>query len=223
MKDWRRLQRWGGSFLLDKCCHDFDVYRLFVGSRPARVASFGRRAIFTEENAGLAARAYGDGRRAYEGWAGRWEGGTRVFNSDADVNDVQVAILDYENCATLAFHCNSHAGFHQRRWHIVGTEASLAVDLYKGRIVIGDPIGRGRAEKFDFAADASDDAHGAADPAMARDIAARVFVNKPFPVTAYDALVAGLTVMAVDRAAASGTVIDCRTMWDTLDAAYRGH
>ena len=55
---------------------------------------------------------------------------------------------------------------------------------------------------------------------MARDLAAHMLDGKPFPATAYDALVAGLSVMAVDRAARTGEVVDCAPWWRELDALY---
>ena len=39
---------WGGSFLLDKVCHDFDIFGRLMGARAAKVASFGGRRIFDE-------------------------------------------------------------------------------------------------------------------------------------------------------------------------------
>src|SRR5580692_11428784 len=45
-RNWRRKQEWGGSFMLDKVCHDFDIFGRLVGARPACVASFGGKRIF---------------------------------------------------------------------------------------------------------------------------------------------------------------------------------
>jgi hypothetical protein len=39
----------------------------------------------------------------------------------------------------------------------------------------------------------------------------------PFPVSVEDSMVAGLTVMAIDEAADSGTVIDCTGVWSQFD------
>ena len=55
---------------------------------------------------------------------------------------------------------------------------------------------------------------------MARQLAAHMMDGKPFPVTAYDALVAGLSVMAVDQAAQTGEVVDCAPWWRRLDSLY---
>ena len=46
-RNWRRRAEWGGSYFLDKVCHDFDIFGRIAGGRPARVASFGERRILT--------------------------------------------------------------------------------------------------------------------------------------------------------------------------------
>ena len=54
---------------------------------------------------------------------------------------------------------------------------------------------------------------------MATDLLAAMGGRSAFPVTPRDSLEAGLTVMAIDQAQASGETIDCRPMWEALDAA----
>ena len=34
MRDWRRYDRYAGGFLLEKCCHDLDLYNGVMGCRP---------------------------------------------------------------------------------------------------------------------------------------------------------------------------------------------
>src|SRR5476649_2529599 len=45
-RNWRRKEEWGGSFFLDKVCHDFDIFGRIAHSRCSRVASFGGKKIF---------------------------------------------------------------------------------------------------------------------------------------------------------------------------------
>ena len=66
---------------------------------------------------------------------------------------------------------------------------------------------------------ASADAHNGADQAMALDLLASLAGGAPLPGTPFDSLEAGLTVMALDEAMASGEVVDCRPMWARYDAA----
>ena len=51
MRDWRRESAHSGGFMLEKCCHDLDLYNMITASRPVRVASFGGRRSFLPEHA----------------------------------------------------------------------------------------------------------------------------------------------------------------------------
>ena len=104
MRDWRRYERYSGSFMLEKCCHDLDLYNGVMGCRPARVASFGGRRSFTPENKpeGLGA----NDTEVYHRKPSGWLGSDKVFDSDGDIIDFQTAIVEYANGASLAFHTN---------------------------------------------------------------------------------------------------------------------
>lgn len=214
MRDWRRHERHGGSFLLDKCCHDFDLYRLFAGALPVRVASFGARSIFTPENEALAERTYAGGETPYSLWRAGWNAGNSTFRSDADVVDNQTAIIEYGNGIRMSFHANTHAGILQRRWYFAGTEGAMEADLVTNRLTFRDALGTGDPQTEEFPA--SVEGHYGSDEQMGRDLAAHLLDGAPFPVQVYDAMVAGLTVMAADRAMREGTVVDCRPLWEQL-------
>lgn len=215
MRDWRRHQRHGGSFLLDKCCHDFDLYRLFTGTRPKTVSSFGGRTIFTSENEAMGTSTYPDGTPAYTLWRAGWNGGDRTFSGDADVADHQVAIVEYENGVRLSFHANSHAGLLQRRWYLAGTDGTIEADLVTNRLTWRDALNMEPSEEKAF--EARVEGHYGSDEQMGRDLAAHLLDGAPFPVHVYDALVAGLTVMAIDRAMQTSSVVDCAPLWERLD------
>ena len=215
MRGWRRREEFGGSFLLDKCCHDFDIYRSFIGSLPKRVASFGGRTIFTSENgARLNGPKYEDGTAAYTVWRKGWNTSNATFGSNADVNDHLVAIVEYENGVRLSFHANTHAGLPQRRWYFAGTDGAIEADLVSDQLHYRDALGLKPAE--DIPVETGSGGHDGMDPAMGRDLAAHLLDGKPFPVNAYDAIVAGLTVMAIDRAMRENTVVDCTPLWNRL-------
>jgi predicted dehydrogenase len=218
-RNWRRRRAWGGSYLLDKVCHDFDIFARLAGARPAKVASFGGRRIFTAERAGTAPRAWDSGEAAYAFDPG-WMGADDAFQSDMDVTDHQTAMIAYENQVRLSFHANSHVGLPERRWYVAGTEGTLIADLARNRLMIRRALSRARPERIDFG-ERTEDAHNGADQAMARDLLAALRDGAPFPVTPFDSLEAGLTVMAIDEAMESGEVLDCRPMWARYDAALR--
>ena len=218
-RNWRRRREWGGSYLLDKVCHDFDIFGRLAGSRPARVASFGGRRIFTAERAETAPRTWDSGEAAYAFDPG-WMGANDAFQSDMDVTDHQTAMVEYENQVRLSFHANSHVGLHERRWYVAGTEGTLIADLVRNRLIVRRALSRQRPERMDFG-ERTEDAHNGADQAMARDLLASLVDGATFPVTPFDSLEAGLTVMAIDQAMETGEMLDCRPMWARYDDAVR--
>ncbi len=216
-RNWRRRQEWGGSYLLDKVCHDFDIFGRIVGARPARVASFGGRRIFTPERAG-APRVYSTGEAAFALRDAGWSGANDSFQSDMDVTDHQLAMVEYENQVRLSFHANSQVSLAERRWYIAGTEGTLIADLVRNQLMVRRVMDRAKPERIDYGGRTAD-SHNGADQAMARDLLATMETGAPFPVTPWDSMEAGLTVMAIDQAMTQGAVIDCAPMWARYDAA----
>jgi predicted dehydrogenase len=218
-RNWRRRRAWGGSYLLDKVVHDFDIFALLAQARAARVASFGGRRIFTPDRA-TPPRAYEDGSPAYALREAGWAGADDAFASDMDVADHQVALVEYENRVRLSFHANSHSALTERRWYVAGTEGTLIADLVRNRLMVRRALFRGKPERIDFG-ERTADAHNGADQAMARDLLAAVQGRAGFPVTPHESMEAGLTVMAIDQAMDEGQVVDCAPMWARYDAAHR--
>ena len=209
-RNWRRKQEWGGSFLLDKVCHDFDIFGRIAGSRAARVASFGGKRVF--------APAHRSEHEACSAVDAGWEGANDAFHSDMDVSDHQTAIVEYANGVQLAFHSNSHVSLQERRWYIAGTKGTLIADLVRNRLMVRPAHDRARPERIDYGG-RTEDNHNGADQAMARDLLAALEGCAAFPVTAQESMEAGLTVMAIDRAMREGCVIDCAPMWEIYDSA----
>ncbi|HEX4861325.1 MAG TPA: Gfo/Idh/MocA family oxidoreductase [Rhizomicrobium sp.] len=207
-RNWRRKQAWGGSFLLDKVCHDFDIFGRIAGSRAARVASFGGKRIFEP---GLASE-----HEAYSTVDSGWSGANDAFHSDMDVSDHQVALVEYGNGVRLSFHSNSHVSLTERRWYVAGTKGTLIADLVRNRLMVRPAHDRGKPERIDYGG-RTQDSHNGADQAMARDLLAALEGRAAFPVTPKESMEAGLTVMAIDRAMREGCVVDCAPIWAHLD------
>ena len=216
-RNWRRKQEWGGSFMLDKVCHDFDIFGRLVGARAARVASFGGRRIFHAERTNVG-RTYSDGEPAYALRDAGWSAANDAFHSDMDVTDHQIAIVDYANGVKLSFHSNSHVSLTERRWYIAGTEGTLIADLVRNKMLVRGSLDRGKPERKEWGG-LTADAHNGADQAMAVDLLAALEGRAEFPVTPWDSLEAGLTVMAIDRAMVEKQVVECAPMWETYDEA----
>lgn len=216
-RNWRRRQAWGGSYLLDKVVHDFDIFGVIAGARPARTASFGGRRIFTPARAERP-RAWEDGSPAYALRDAGWQGADDAFTSDMDVTDHQVALVEYENDVRLSFHANSHVGLIERRWYVACTEGTILADLARNKLMVRRALFRGKPERIDYGG-VTADAHNGADQEMAKDLLAALEGRAPFPVTPYESMEAGLTVMAIDRAMETKQVVDCAPMWARYDAA----
>ncbi len=216
-RNWRRKEKWGGSYLLDKVCHDFDILGRIVGARPARVASFGGRRIFHPERKNPP-QAYSNGEIAYAGRDAGWSGANDALHSDMDVTDHQTALVEYANGVQLSFHSNTHVSLQERRWYVAGTDGTLIADLVRNKLMIRPAMERGKPERIDFVTRTAD-AHNGADQAMAADLLAALEKRAEFPVTPWDSMEAGLTVMAIDRAQREGAIVDCAPMWAAFDAA----
>ena len=219
-RNWRRRQDWGGSFMLDKVCHDFDIFGRLAGARAAQVASFGGRRIFDPARRD-APMTYEDGSAAYNERDAGWMGANDAFHSDMDVDDHQVAIVRYASGLALSFHSNSHVSLQERRWYVAGTRGTLLADLVRNKLMVRPALDRRKPERIDFATRTADN-HNGADQAMAIDLLAALEGERPFPVTPRDSLEAGLTVMAMDEAAATGRMVDCAPMWAAFDTAMAG-
>jgi len=218
-RNWRRKQEWGGSFMLDKVCHDFDIFGRLARSRAARVASFGGKAIFDSTRKNVS-RSYEDGSPAYALRDAGWAGANDSFHSDMDVTDHQVALVEYENGVRLSFHSNSHVALQERRWYIAGTEGTLLADLVRNKMMVRRVLDRRKPDRLQWN-ERTEDSHNGADQAMAKDLRAALEGKAAFPVTPFESMEAGLTVMAIDKAMTEGRVVDCAPMWAEYDAARK--
>jgi hypothetical protein len=135
-----------------------------------------------------------------------------------DVTDHQISILEYDNQVRLSFHANSHVALAERRWYVAGTDGTLIADLVRNRLMVRRALSRAKPERIDYGG-LTADAHNGADQAMATDLLAALEGRAVFPVTPFESMEAGLTVMAIDEAMTTGEVLDCRPMWAGYDEA----
>ncbi len=215
MRDWRRMTGYSGGFMLEKCCHDIDIYNMVTGSRPKRVASFGGRRSFLPQNA----PASNSEAEIFHVKKSVWESVDDPFQSDGDIIDYQTAILDYESGPSLAFHTNINTPDQHRRFCVMGTHGMaegdfvrgyLKVTLRDGTVVMDQDYTKGDKARMS--------AHYGADHMMVEDIAALLRGQiASLPVGIVDALVAGIAALALDEARISGTVVDLSETWAEFD------
>ena len=216
MRDWRRYSKYAGSFMLEKCCHDLDLYNGVMGCRPLYVASFGGRRSFTPENApqGEGANDLSEYYRKPSGW----QGADKVFDSDGDIIDFQTAIVQYENGAALTFHTNMNVPDDFRRFAVIGAKGMAEGDFIRNYFRVTDSRTANRLEDKTYkTSDLSQ--HYGADEQMAEDILKHMLEGAALPVSVTDALEAGLLALSMDQAMRTRSVVDMSPIWRQFDAA----
>ena len=215
MRDWRRRTDLAGGFMLEKCCHDLDIYNMVTGSRPLRVASFGGRKSFLPENA----PASNVEAEIFYVKKSVWESAPDPFHSDGDIIDHQTAILQYENGTNLAFHTNLNTPDEHRRFCVMGTHGMAEGDFVRGYLKITARDGTRLADHDYTQGSAAKGAHYGADEMMCHDIAAHLRGQSAgLPVSILDAMEAGIAAMALDQARETGQIVDLSAVWAKLDS-----
>jgi len=215
MRDWRRESGWSGGFMLEKCCHDIDLYQGLIGSRPVRVASFGGRKSFVPEN-DAARRGFND-LDVYHRKPSGWQGSDKVFDSEGDIIDYQTALVEFENGENLCFHTNLNVPDEFRRFCVIGARGMAEGDFVRNYFRVHDA--HSGAKLVDKTYEASDlSVHYGADEQMIRDIFAHLTDGADLPVSIVDGLAAGMTAIKMDEARRTRQVIDMAEVWQRFDS-----
>ena len=214
MRDWRRSTALSGGFMLEKCCHDLDLYNMISGSRPKRVASFGSKRTFLPEF------AQNSSLEVYHTKQSIWNSAENPFDSDSDIIDSQNAIVEYESGANMSFHTNLNVPDEHRRFCVIGTEGMAEGDFHRGYLRITRASDNSRLLEKDYREDGAGTlGHYGADTNMVADIISHLQGSlSELPVSVIDALQAGVTAMAIDEARTSGSVLDLTDTWQQFDS-----
>jgi predicted dehydrogenase len=215
MRDWRRKTGYTGGFMLEKCCHDIDLYQGLVGRRPIRVASFGGRKTFVPEN--LPSKAGINDLDVYYRKPGGWESTDRVFDGDGDIIDYQTALVEYEGGENLCFHTNLNVPDEYRHFTVVGTHGMAEGDFVRNYFRVHDARTGEKLTDKSYEVKASS-VHYGADEQMIADIFGHLATGAKLPVSILDGLEAGLTAIKIDEARASRSVIDLTETWQRFDS-----
>lgn len=216
MRDWRRYGKYSGSFMLEKCCHDLDLYNGVMGCRPRYVASFGGRRSFVPENAPQVSGI--NDLEVYHRKPSGWMGTDKVFDSDGDIIDFQTALVQYENGAALTFHTNLNVADDFRRFAVIGAKGMAEGDFVRNYFKVTDSRTSDRLEDKTYEV-SSLSSHYGADEQMAEDILKHLVDGAPLPVSVVDALEAGLLALSMDEAMRNKSVVDMGPIWQRFDAA----
>lgn len=214
-RDWRRLEKYAGPYILEKCCHDIDLYQGLLQERPIRVASFGGRKSFTPAHAPQGAITADS--ELYHVKPSGWLSTDAVFDSDADIVDYQTALIEYEGGATLAFHANLNVPDEFRRFCVMGTDGMAEGDFVRNYFRVHNARSGEKEVDTAYSGNAYDGHYGA-DALMAEEIVKHIKQGTPLKVSVVDALEAGLTAIKIDEARKTRSVVDMRESWLTFDA-----
>lgn len=210
MRDWRRYSKYSGGFMLEKCCHDLDLYNGLVGKRPIRVASFGGRKSF------VPSRETENDVEVYQFKPSGWMGSDKVFGGDGDIIDYQTALIEYEGGENLCFHTNMNVPDEFRRFAVIGSKGMAEGDFIRNFFKLTDAKTRETLEDKSYSGTGLS-VHYGADEQMIADIFAHMREGAPLPVSILDGLAAGLTAIKLDEARQSRQVIDLTSMWARFD------
>jgi predicted dehydrogenase len=215
MRDWRRMSSWSGGFMLEKCCHDIDIYNMVTAARPLKVASFGGRKSFVPSNAPTSNLE----NEIMHHKPSIWNNVDDAYHSNGDIVDFQTAIVQYDSGASLAFHTNLNVPDEHRRFCVMGTHGMIEGDFVRGNLKATARDGTVIADHDYTLMDAARaSAHYGADHMMVDDIAAFLKgETDSLPVGVVDALEAGLVAMALDEARISGAMGDMTRTWAEID------
>ncbi len=215
MRDWRRMASGSGGFMLEKCCHDIDIYNMIAGSRPVRVASFGGRKSFVPD---LAPTQNAENEIMHRK-SSVWESVDDPFRSDGDIIDYQTALIQYDSGSSLAFHTNLNVPDEHRRFCVMGGLGMAEGDFVRGYLKATARDGSTLLNADYTTMEAKHaSAHYGADHMMVSDIVDFLRGDADsLPVGVVDALEAGLVALSLDEARKSGQVVDMSAVWEEFD------
>jgi len=217
MSCWRRLEKFTGSHILEKCSHDIDVASWLIGSRASRVASFGGCNFFTPDNAHLPETLPSDanGEKAYCQWP--TARGGNPFLTEKDIVDNQVVILEYANGVRATFHTNLNAGIPERRFYILGANGALRGDMNDYRIELGR-VGFDMKPEVIFSDTMSSEGHGGADEILCQHWADLLCGRESRPLsTVTNGLESAVTCFAIEAARKTSQIVDLNPYWARLE------
>ena len=123
MRNWRRLTKYAGPHILEKCCHDLDLINWFCESVPTKIASFGSNDLFVPENEFFMEKY---GLEEFTSWPDPHES---PFTSDKDLLDNQVGIMNYRNGIKVMFQATMCNAIPERRMFFSCSEGTMILEL----------------------------------------------------------------------------------------------
>lgn len=207
MCNWRRLTKFAGPHILEKCCHDLDLINWFCNSLPSRVAAFGGRDFFKPENNFLMEK-YGE--KTFKSW---WDlhAEKTPFTDDTDLMDNMVSIAEFRNRIRVTFTATMSNAIPERRLSFACTEGTMKLDLYSN-LLRYRRLGDEGVTELNF----SGDGHGGGDSYIMKELYETMSKGVPPKCSGQEGLRSAVFALALDRAAQTGELVDLEPIWDSL-------
>ncbi len=207
MCNWRRLTKFAGPHILEKCCHDLDLINWFCGSLPSRVASFGGRDFFKPENNRLMEK-YGE--KTFKSW---WDPHAQAtpFTDGTDLMDNQVSIAEFRNRIRVTFTATMSNAIPERRLSFACAEGTMKLNLYSN-IIRYRRLGDEGVTELNF----SGDGHGGGDSYIMKELYETMSRGVPPKCSGAEGLRSAVFALALDQAARNGEIVDLEPVWKAL-------
>ncbi len=207
MCNWRRLTKFAGPHILEKCCHDLDLINWFCGSLPSRVAAFGGRDFFRPENRKMEEKY---GVKTFKSW---WDPHSTEtpFSDDTDLMDNMVSIAEYRNGMRVTFTATMSNRIPERRMRFNCTEGTMYLDLYSGILRYRNLADEGVTE-----INCCGDGHGGGDNYIMKELYESMTKGVAPKCSGSEGLQSAVYALALDRAAVKGEIIDLEPIWKSL-------
>jgi len=223
-KGWRRSDDLSGGFLLEKCCHDFDIINWLTGSVPDRAYAIAKRTHFVPGTTGsrqarfdpevigqITAADFGD-QEINAAFPAALEGSPYDLPSDSP--DHTAVILDFASGELCTFVACMGQPRTTRRIRIFGTSGELEGNIDDARIVVHRPNASDNGWQVqDIPVAAEKHNHHGGDGVLAQAFW-RAAANQADPSRAglREGIDAALVALAAQQSAAAGQPVDIAEM-----------
>lgn len=208
MTNWRRLTKYSGPHILEKCCHDLDLINWFCESLPSKVASFANRRFFTKENRILENKY---GAKVFQDWPRPYVTET-PFTNDTDLKDNLISISQYRNGILVQFQATMSNTIPERRMYFNCTEGTMILELYKSSLTYR-LMGEETVCSIDFDADG----HGGGDAYIMKELYECMLNGTPPKCSGAEGLQSAVYALALDESSINETIIDMEPIWEKLN------
>lgn len=208
MRNWRRLTKFSGPHILEKCCHDIDLLNWFIGSIPSQIASFGGRNFFIPSNKHLVDK-YKD---TFTSWVDP-HSEKCPFTSEKDIMDNQVAIMEYRNKVRVMFQATMSNSIPERRMYFSCTEGTLITEFYSSKLKFRRV---GCEEPLQTLTFTGAELHGGGDSRIMQSLYDSMTKGSEPQCSGNEGLESSVVALSIDKAREKNTILNMEPIWEKL-------